>query len=98
MQIYSVMTHSGEDFTKDVAAALKDLIHVVLVLATVILVLLHSNVAEEYVVGLVLGLAFTMARTISYTMVCSVAEMKFQQFQPALIVFVLGYSGNAANS
>ena len=46
MQIYSVMTQSGEDFTKDVAAALKDLIHVVLVLATVILVLLHSNVAE----------------------------------------------------
>lgn len=73
---------------------MKDLIHNLIILATVALITIYSNLATEYVIEVTLGLAFTMSRTISYTLVCSVSKMKFQQFQPSLLVFTLGYSSN----
>ena len=73
--------------------ASKDLRHLVLILGTMGLITGYSDLAERHVVGVTLGLAFTMARTISYTLVCSVTKMKFQQFQPSLLVFTLSYAG-----
>lgn len=78
--------------------AVKDLIHVALLIATVTLVILFSDLADTHIVGLCLGLAFTMSRTISYTLVCSVAEMEFRQFQPSLLVFTLSYSSTHGSS
>jgi len=93
VQIYSVVTEAGEEFTKEVGKAMKDLLHTILILITVGLITVYSDLASKHVVGVSLGLAFTMSRTISYTLVCSVTKMQFQQFQPSLLVFTLAYSG-----
>jgi hypothetical protein len=93
VQIYSIVFQAGDEFTKEVGKAFKDLTHFLMLLVTLVLIMYFSDFSVEYVVGISVGFAFTMARTISYTLVCSVAEMKFQQFQPSVLVFSIVYSG-----
>jgi hypothetical protein len=51
----------------------------------------YSGFAEEYFPQLIVGIGFTMARTISYTLLCSVTGAKFEQFHPSVLLFGLGY-------
>jgi hypothetical protein len=90
------MFQSGEEFTKETGKALKDLIHAGLLVFTLIVITVKGDFVSEYVAGISIGLAFTMALTVSYTLVCSVAEMKFQQFSASVIVFTVVYTGKSS--
>ena len=74
--------------------ALQDLFHFVFLSLTVLLICVFSDIADTHLAAITLGYAFTMARTISYTLVCSVTHMKFQQIQPSVLVYTLVYSSN----
>ena len=69
-----------------------DLGHELLVCVVICLTSLKTNLCEHYFPEIFVGVGFMMARTISYTLTCSVTEMKFKQFQPSVIVFNVGYT------
>ena len=58
---------------------------------SVAIITLYSDLTEKYMVALMIAIGFTMARTISYTLLCSVTRAKFQQFHPSVLLFSLGF-------
>lgn len=54
---------------------------------------LKGDFVREYVVGIAIGLAFTMSRSVSDTLVCSTAKMEFKQFSPSVLVYTSAYLG-----
>lgn len=92
----SVKAEAGKEFTKDVRRALQDLTHIALLVATMLLLTFQGNFVREYAVGISLGLAFTMSRSVSDTLVCSTAKMVFKQFTPSVIFFAFAYTGKSA--
>lgn len=80
LQIYSAVSQSGDNFTKEVGRAFFDLTHTISLIITLAVICIFGNFLPEYVVGVGIGLAFTMARSVSYILVCSTADMTFKQF------------------
>ena len=66
-----------------------------MLVGTLYVISFKSNFGNEYVVGISIGLAFTMARTVSSTLVCSTAKMTFNQFSPSVLVYTFVYLGNS---
>jgi hypothetical protein len=87
------MSQASNQFTKDVGRAVLDLLHLVAIAFTLYLVAFHTDLTKEYSAGIIIAIGFMMARTISYTLLCTVAEMKFQQLQPAVITFCGIFTG-----
>ena len=65
----------------------------VMLIGTSVAITFYSDFGETYIVGISIGLAFTMARTVSSTLVCSTAKMTFNQFSPSVLVFTFVYLG-----
>lgn len=70
-----------------------DLLHLALMGTAVAIISIYSDLAIKYSAAVLIGIGFTMARTISYTLLCSVTGAKFQQFHPSVLLFSLGYPG-----
>lgn len=66
-----------------------------LLFAAVYAITAHSNLCENYFPAILVGLGFTMSRSVSYTLLCSVAELPFKQFQPSVLVFSTVFPGTA---
>jgi hypothetical protein len=94
VQIYSIIHQAGNSF-KNIGRALLDLLHLAAIIATVYLVITQTTLCHSHIQGLIVAVGFTMSRTISYTLLCSVSEMKFQQFQPSVLVLTITYSCNS---
>ena len=75
---------------------MRDLGHVLLLMLTVGVIQWWGDFVGEYLVGILIGLAFTMARSVSFTLVCSTANMKFRQFTSTVLVFSLGYMSKSS--
>jgi uncharacterized membrane protein len=93
VQIYSIISQAGHHFTNDVIKAFGDLLHLAVLGVAVYVINVYSNLATQNFIGIMVGIGFTMARTISYTLLCSVTGSKFQQFQPSVFVFGIAYPG-----
>ena len=91
VQVYSIIPSSGDNFTKDNKQAGYDLIHLGMIGPALGVITVYSGFAEEYFAQLIIGIGFTMARTVSYTLLCSVTGAKFEQFHPSVLLFGLGY-------
>ena len=86
-----MISNSGSEFTKETGKALRDLGHVGLLMVTVGVMELFGDYTDEYLVGILIALAFTIARNVTYTLVCSTANMKFRQFTSTILVFSFGF-------
>lgn len=67
--------NQGSEFTKHVGRALFDLSHFAMMAATMLTITNVSDFTQEYVVGIGIGFAFAIARSVSYTLLCSTAKM-----------------------
>lgn len=85
------MTGAGSVFAKNIGRAVLDLIHLVIIGAAVFIIANYSTLVDDYTAAIFIGLGFTMARTISYTLLCSVTNAKFQQFHASVLLFGIGY-------
>jgi len=94
VQIYSIVAQAGHHFTKNVGGAILDLLHLAWLLVAIFFITKSEDLCDRYFPGIVVGLGFTMSRTVSYTLLCSVANMKFQQFQPSVLIYCIVYPGN----
>lgn len=97
-QILSVKAEAGEEFTKDVGRALKDLIHAGMLFGTLLLITIKGDFAHEYATGIGIALTFTMSRSVTYTLVCSTSKMEFKQFTPSVLLFTFAFCCKAAIS
>ena len=88
------MFQSGDEFTKDLKRALKDLKHVALLFVTILIIQFGGNYLPEYHYWIEIALAFIMARSVSYTLVCSTAKMEFRQFTSPVLVFFFSFTSN----
>lgn len=52
-----------------------DLTHFAMMAITMLSITNLSDFAQEYVVGIAIGFAFAIARSVSYTLLCSTAKM-----------------------
>jgi hypothetical protein len=95
--VYSIISSAGHNFTKEVGKATFDLIHLALVGGSVAVITLYSDLTVKYMVALMVSIGFTMARTISYTLLCSVTGAKFQQFHPSVLLFSLGFPSKSSS-
>ena len=86
------MYQAGDKFTKQVARSFYDVIHMGMIIVTLAIVSLQSNLVDEYSTYIGLAMAFTISKNVTSTLICSVAEIDFYQFTPSVFVFSLGYS------
>jgi hypothetical protein len=93
VQVYSIIAQASHKFTKDVGKAAFDLLHLAIMGVAVYVISVHSKLAKKYIAAILICVGFTMARTISYTLLCTVIGAKFQQFQPSVLLFGLGLPG-----
>lgn len=91
VQIWSLLNHSKNNFTKDYKGALFDLLHVLLIIFSLISIIEYSDLYEKYFYAVYFSLTIMFVRNIVYMQLCVTAEMKYNQFQPSTLLFVLGY-------
>ena len=95
--MYSVVKGAGEHFTKDYLRAFLDLLHIGVLATALYFITEKSDFCWHYFPALLVSVGFCNARTTSYTLLSSVTETRFQQFQPAVILFGL-YPGTNVGS
>lgn len=94
VQIWSLLNLSKNNFTKDYKGALFDLLHVLLIIISLICIIEYSDLYQRYFYEVYLSLTIMFVRNIIYMQLCVTAEMKYNQFQPSTLLFVIGYPCN----
>lgn len=94
VQIWSLLNLSKNNFTKDYKGALFDLLHVLFIIISLICIIEYSDLYQRYFYEVYLSLTIMFVRNIIYMQLCVTAEMKYNQFQPSTLLFVIGYPCN----
>jgi hypothetical protein len=91
VQIWSLLNHSKKNFTQDYLGAISDLLHVGLIILTLICIIEFSTLYRSNFYAIFFSLSIMFVRNIIYMQLCVTAEMKYQQFQPSTVLFIVGY-------
>lgn len=94
VQIWSLLNHSKDNFTKDYKGALSDLLHVGFIIVSLMCIIEYSTLYQNYFYCIFFSLGIMFVRNIIYMQLCVTAEMKYNQFQPSTVLFIVGYPCN----
>ncbi len=92
VQIWSLLNHSKNNFTRDYFGAISNLLHVGLIVLTLIFIIEFSTLHMSDFYAIFFSLSIMFVRNIIYMQLCVTAEMKYQQFQPSTVLFIVGYT------
>ena len=93
IQIYGLINHSGDNFTKDLNSALSHLVHFPFLSLALFLVVYFTNWDHEHFYAVYFTTALVSVRDTSYMHVCVVAEDQYNKWQVSTVGYIIGYSG-----